>query len=227
MLRYALIILCFCLLPMSAWSFSGEGCGSGKCSDCHSLTAKEALKILPPGADKVDSVKFSEVGGLWEVKGQAQGRMFTVYVDYSKRYMIAGKILRLRDGVDITRSVDIKQVSSTGAFLIGNEVAAVKVFVFTDVNCSHCRRLHKELFKVVEQNPEIAFYVKLMAFMTDKKKVDDIVCSGSIEVLNAAMTDKPVAQLDGDCPAVDETMVFAKRWNIRSTPTLVLPDGKS
>lgn len=226
MLRCVVIIFFLCLLPITAWSFGGEGCGAGECSDCHSLSKAEALKLLPPGAEQINEIKFSEVGGLWEVKGQARGKMFTVYVDYSKHYLIAGNIIRLRDGVNISRSVEIDQLNSAGAFLIGNEAAAVKVFVFTDVNCSHCRHLHKELYKVVEQNTNIAFYVKLMALMTDKKKVNSIVCSGSIKLLDDAMADKPVPESDSACPAVDETMAFAKQWNIRSTPTLILPDGK-
>lgn len=226
MLRYAVMILCFCLFPLTAWSFGEAGCGAGECRDCHSLTPQEAMEILPPGADEVVSVKFSEVGGLWEVRGKAQGRMFTVYVDFSKQYMLKANVLRLKDRVDISHVVDVNELRTEGAFLLGDEKAAVKVFVITDVKCSHCRQLHQELKKVVAANPNIAFYIKLMAMLTDKPTVHSIVCSGSLQVMEDAMADKPVPAATCSSNAVEETLAFAKRWQIRSTPTLILPDGK-
>lgn len=226
MLRYVMIVLCLCLLPVSSFAFGDAGCGAGECSDCHSLTVDEAFKLLPPGADGVNSVEFSEVGGLWEVKGQARGQMFTVYVDYSKQYLIAGNVLRIRDGVDISRSIDVSGLTPEGSFLVGDANAPVQVYVFTDPKCSHCRQLHHELYTVVEKLPQVAFRVKLMALLTDIKTVNSIVCSGSIQVLEDAMADKPVAELTCGSSVTDATMAFAKKWNIRSTPTLVLPDGK-
>jgi thiol:disulfide interchange protein DsbC len=226
MLRYAVVVLFICLLPQGVWSFGGEGCGAGECADCHSLTTDEAFKLLPPVADQVDSVKFSEVGGLWEVQGQAKGRMFTAYIDFSKKYLIAGNVLRLRDGAQIGRTLDVQELRTEGAFLIGSANAPVKVFVFTDVKCSHCQKLHPELAKVVEQNPQVAFYVKLLPLFSDKKTVNNIVCSASNKVLDDAMAGKPVAENDCTSPAVDESAAFAQKWNIRSTPTLVLPNGQ-
>lgn len=226
MLRYVIVIVCLCLLPVSSYSFGEAGCGAGECSDCHSLTSDEALKLLPPGADGVNSVEFSEVGGLWEVKGHARGQMFTVYIDYSKQYLIAGNVLRLNDGVDISRNIDAAELDPAGAFLIGDSKAPVQVYIFTDPKCSHCRQLHHELYKVVDQLPQVAFRIKLMALMTDVATINSIICSKSLQVLEEAMADKPVAALTCDSSVTDETMAFAKRWNIRSTPTLILPDGK-
>jgi len=225
MLRFIVVVL-VCLMPFSAWCFGGAGCGAGACVDCHSLTADEAMKLLPPGAEQISRVKLADVGGLWEVKGRANGQMFTAYIDFSKQYLIAGRILRLRDGVDLSHSVDVSELSTAGAFLVGDAQAAVKVFVFTDVKCHYCQKMHPELSKVVARNPQIAFYVKLLPFLSDKQTVNSIVCSGDKKVLDAAMAGKIVQSDPCECPAVDENLAFAKRWNIRSTPTLVLPDGK-
>lgn len=61
---YAFLLLgCLVLaLPGVVMAFGESGCGAGECRDCHSLTAEEAMKLLPPGADKVNAVDFSEVG---------------------------------------------------------------------------------------------------------------------------------------------------------------------
>jgi len=225
MWRNALVVLCLCLLPITAWSFGAEGCGAGECRDCHSLTKEEAFKLLPPGASQVDSVEFSEVGGLWEVKGQATGRMFTVFVDFSKQYLISGRVLRISDGAEISRKIDTSAIKKEGALLLGREDAPVKVFVFTDAKCGHCRKLHQEMKKVVEKQPKIAFYIKVMAMLSSTELANDIVCSGSVDVLEQAMADQDVAKQTCESNAVKETLAFAKKWQIRSTPTMVLPDG--
>lgn len=225
MLRFFMVVL-LCLAPVSVWCFGGAGCGAGACVDCHSLTNDEVMKLLPPGAEEITSVKLAEVGGLWEVKGQAKGQMFTAYIDFSKKYLIAGRILRLRDGVDLSQSVDMGELNSEGAFLIGNAKAEVKVFVFTDVKCHFCQKMHPELYKVVEQNPQIAFYVKLLPLLSDKQTVNKIVCSADRQLLDDAMAGKTPTGSDRACPAADANEAFAQRWNIRSTPALVLPDGK-
>lgn len=226
MLHRALWVLFFCLLPGVCFSFGGEGCGAGECRDCHSLTAEEAFSLLPPGLDKVNSVKFSEVGGLWEVEGQAQDKTFNVFIDFSKQYLVTGKMLRLRDGAEVSRTVAVAEIDTASSLLIGRADAPVKVFVFTDVQCSHCRRLHGEMQQVVELHPEFAFYIKLLPIMMSKELAADILCSGSLQVLNEAFAGQPVAKGQCDTEAVDETLAFAKKLAIGSTPTMVLPDGK-
>nr|WP_320050353.1 DsbC family protein [uncultured Desulfuromonas sp.] len=226
MWRYVMIVLCCSFfLPVSGWSFGGDGCGAGECRDCHSLTEEEAFKLLPSGADRVDSVEFSDVGGLWEVKGAAGGRMFTVFVDFSKQYLISGRVIRISDGVEVSQQVDMKEISSDGAILLGRADAPVKVYVFTDAKCVHCRLLHEELRKVVQKQPKIAFYFKLMAMLSEPELAQNIICSGSDEVLEKAMNDQPVPESTCESNALNETHDFAQRWQIRSIPTMVLPDG--
>ncbi|MBF0644758.1 DsbC family protein [Desulfuromonas acetoxidans] len=226
MWRNLVLVICVSLfLPAYAWSFGGDGCGAGECKDCHSLTKEEAFKLLPPGADRVDSVEFSDVGGLWEIKGEARGRMFTVFIDFSKEYLVSGRVVRISDGTEISRKINMDEIRSEGALLLGREDAPVKAYVFTDAKCGHCRKLHQELKKVIAQQPKIAFYIKVMAMLSDTKLTKDIVCSGSHEVLEQAMADQPVPENACTTNAVEETLAFAKKWQIRSTPTMVLPDG--
>lgn len=226
MLHRALWMVFFCLLPGLCFAFGGEGCGAGECRDCHSLTVEEAFSLLPPGLDKVNSVKFSEIGGLWEVEGQAQGKTFNLYIDFSKQYLVTGKMLRLRDGAEVSRTVAVAEIATDSSLLIGRADAPVKAFVFTDVQCGHCRRLHGEMQQVVELHPEFAFYVKLLPVMMSKELAADILCSGSVQVLNDAFAGLPVAKGQCDTTAVEETLAFAQKSAIGSTPTMVLPDGK-
>ncbi|HWS16038.1 MAG TPA: hypothetical protein VN450_07610, partial [Candidatus Methylomirabilis sp.] len=79
-------LLVFLTVP-AAHTFTGEGCSSGACTDCHSLTRDEAAKILGGNVDNVLSVGISPVGGLWEVAVEKAGQRWPLYIDFSKEFV--------------------------------------------------------------------------------------------------------------------------------------------
>ncbi|MGZ9197131.1 MAG: disulfide isomerase DsbC N-terminal domain-containing protein, partial [Candidatus Deferrimicrobiaceae bacterium] len=88
----------------AAYSFTGEGCSSGACTDCHSLTRDEAVKLLGGNVDNVLSVRSSPVSGLWEVDVEKGGRRWPLYIDFSKKHMIAGQIVQLSTKKNLTEN---------------------------------------------------------------------------------------------------------------------------
>lgn len=219
------------ILPGTTLSFGAGGCGAGECQDCHSLSADEALKLLPAGADKVNKVDFSEVGGLWRVEGEAQGQNFNVYVDFSKQYLITGNIIRIRDGADISHKVDVSEIPPGGGIILGNPEAQVRVYVFSDVRCVYCETLHQNLETLVAQNQQVQVVVHLLPVMMEKELAAALGCSNSAAMLRTAYATRgesdilkelePCAHTD-----VDAVVSFARKWQLRSTPTIVLPDGQ-
>lgn len=270
MIRTLTTGLCLLLLlafSSSALAFGMGGCGEGKCSDCHSLDSKEAGKLLGDSVDKVLKVQFAEMPGVWLVEVEKGGQKFPLYLDFSKKYVVAGNIYRLADKTNITTEaqavhhVDPTKIPTEDAVLLGNPMAEKRVIVFTDPLCPYCSRLHQELEKAVKQDPNIAFLIKLNPLDMHGKAAYDlakaVVCSKSIDTLAKGfqlvplnnqllqtkrlpgVNPKQVAELQqqldakvaqitkGGCdtPAVDATKALTKELGIRSTPTLVLPDG--
>ncbi|MFO7831989.1 MAG: thioredoxin domain-containing protein [Desulfuromonadaceae bacterium] len=218
-------------LPGIVLAFGESGCGAGECRDCHSLNAEEAMKLLPPGADKVNDVDFSEVGGLWRVEGEAQGKKFNVYIDFSKQYLIAGNIIRIKDGTDVSHKVDVSEIPSAGGISLGNPEASVRLHVFSDVRCSHCETLHQNLETLTEQNSQVQVVVHLLPLMMDKELAAALGCSNSADMLHAAYASRGEgSQLDGLEPCahtdVDAVIDFARKWQLNSTPAMILPDGQ-
>ncbi len=82
--------------------------------------------------------------------------------------------------------------------------------------------------KIATERNDIAFFIKLAPLTSDPKAVKEIrniVCSRSLEVLEAAMQKKPVPE--ADCPAkeVDESMRFLDANGIQGFPAIVFSDG--
>lgn len=140
----AAILLLF--LPLAKAHAFG-GCEED-CQKCHSLQTSEAQQILSKMKvpdSKVLDVKMSPVKGLWEVSvADAQGRRRTLYVGFSKKYIMAGPIIEVETGANKTpaafneagkpveRYLDTSRISLDDDLLVGNKSAGNKVIVFTD-----------------------------------------------------------------------------------------------
>ncbi len=217
-------------------AMSGAGCGDGLCADCHSMNKQEAFGLLGDMVDAVNKVEPSEIPGMWVVEVEKGQQKLPVYVDFSKQFLVTGNVIRLSDRENVTEQrhagmnkVDISRIPLQDALLLGRSTAKSKVIVFTDPECPYCKKLHLEMKKVVENDPDIAFLIKLFPLKMHPKAYEvsrSIVCSGSMEFLELSFAGKPVPPADCVTSVVDQTLKLVGDLGIRSTPTLVLPDGR-
>lgn len=230
------LVIFILLLSAPVHAMTAEGCGAGSCNDCHSLTVDEASALLKQGGiERVLSVEFAEMPGVWAVEVEKDKKNFPLYIDFSKSYVVAGNIIRLKDGENVTRRrsvelhrVDVSMIPLEDALLLGRPDAKIRVVVFTDPQCPFCKKFHNELKEVVKRDPNIAFLVKLYPLKMHPKAYDiskSIVCAKSPELLELSYADKPIPPPACETDVVDHTMALAAELGIRSTPTLVLPDG--
>jgi len=223
------IVAMIALMPSLAVSFEGPpGCGKD-CSTCHTLTDDEAAKIL-----KVDSAKVSESSakGLWQVDGIQNNKPFRVYIDYSKKNLLLINRIIPVDSIGKppkSRVLDVKKIPLTGTILMGSPEAKSKIIVFDDPDCPYCRKLHKEIKKVIAERKDIAFYIKLYPLPMHPEaynKSRSILCKNSLEYLDLAFEGKAVPEVKCDTQAVDQNIALAKELDINGTPGIILPDGR-
>lgn len=235
-MRFCLTWLLLACWATAALAFPQEDCGEKRCTDCHSLSKEEAGFLLGAGADRVLQVEEAEMPGVWAVEVEKGGRKYPVYINYSKTHLLRGEMLRLKDGENLTKlrkaslnRVDVSRIPLADALVVGDPQAKKKVIVFTDPQCHFCAKLHRELPEVVARDPEIAFYVKMLplAMHPDAYSIaKSVVCNGSLELLEASFAGKAVPPPLCRAEVVDTTIALARELGIRSTPTLVLPDGR-
>lgn len=255
--RIAASLFLLCLLATPLFAFGpeggGAGCGAGKCSDCHSLTVPEAAGLLK-GIDRVLNVEFAEVPGFWVVDAEKGGQKFPIFIDFSKSYILAGSVIKIATGEDLTqkrisklnngkppapaapatppaaRKIDVASIPYADAIILGKADAKTRVVVFTDPECPYCKKLHVELKEVVQADPNIAFFIKLMPLVKIHPNAygiaKTIVCSANpLSVLEASFSGAPIAPSACPTTKIDESMKTAAGIGIVSTPTLILPDG--
>ncbi|MBW2452073.1 MAG: DsbC family protein [Deltaproteobacteria bacterium] len=230
-----MLIVSFGLFPAFATAMSPDGCGAGVCAECHSLSKKEAQTLLDGIVDQVIDVKLAEIPGMWMVEVEKDNRKLPIYVDFSKNYLLSGNIIRLSDRGNVTQEqharmnkVDISRIPLDDALVLGRESAQNRVIVFTDPECPYCKKLHTEMQEVVRREPNIAFYIKMFPLKMHPNAYNiskSIVCNKSMELLEASFAGKPIPPPLCETTVIDQTIALVQDLGIRSTPTIVLPDG--
>ena len=235
LMRTLLIFIAVLFAANNAFAMSSDGCGAGSCMDCHSLTKTEAEQLLGNLVDKVNSVEFSEVPGMWVAEVEKGQKKLPVYIDFSKQYLVSGNVIRLNDKGNLTsersarmNKVDVSRIPVADALLLGEPSAKTKVIVFTDPECPYCKKLHEQLKDVVRRDPNIAFLIKLFPLKMHPNAYEvskSIVCSNSMKFLELSFAGKQIPPANCATTVVDQTLAIVGELGISSTPTLVLPDG--
>lgn len=231
-----LAILIFFFSTTAAMAFQEGGCGEGSCRDCHGLTVSEAQSLLKDVGGVVREVKLSEVPGLWAVNVEKDSKTIPVYIDFSKQYLIGGKIIKLSTREDVTglsyinlNRVNVSKIPLTDALVIGNPKAKQKIIVFDDPECPACKNFHPEMEKVVAAHKDIVFLIKMYPLQMHPNaygKAKAIICAKSAAMLAESLQGKKIPAPSCETDQVDKNIALAKELGINSTPTMVFPDGR-
>jgi thiol:disulfide interchange protein DsbC len=230
--RSALLLLILLATPILAFSASDT-------TTCPQptpveLTKEAAVKALKGIQGQVIAVQPAEVPGLFLVTMRMQGRVVPIYLDGSGSYLFTGNVIRLKDRKNLTEAhyqrlnpVDVSTIPLDDALIVGNPKASQHIIVFTDPHCPYCSKLHKVLQKAVKENPDLAFYNKLIPLKSSSKQITKtILCNKSLEQLEQAFAGKSLPEPSCKTDIGEKNLVLAQRLGIRGTPTLILPNGQ-
>lgn len=182
-------------------------------------------------------VETSPVEGLYIVR--IDGGTESIYVSKSGEYFLVGNLYQARSGhfVDVAdmkaNQIRRELMSSVKAddaivFPASGEKKAV-IYVFTDVDCGYCRKLHNE---VVPDLTAKGVEVRYLAFpragvhSNSYRKIASAWCA---EDKPAALTmlkqNRPVAENICQGNPVASQLALGRKVGVTGTPALVLEDG--
>lgn len=180
----------------------------------------------------VDEITASPIDGLYQVN--ASGNI--VYVTKDGRFLVAGDIYDLNDAQNNltetarkkTRLNSLKSIDEASMIVFAAKKPEYVVTVFTDVDCSYCRKLHTD----VKTLNDLGVTIRYLAFprtgpdSPTAEKMNKIWCmKDKKQAFNNANEDKPV---EGTiCPnnGVLRGYELGTAMGINGTPTLVFEDG--
>ncbi|SMF96895.1 thiol:disulfide interchange protein DsbC [Methylomagnum ishizawai] len=190
---------------------------------------EEALKQNLPTL-KPDSVQPSPIPGLYEVMMGA--KLF--YVSEDGRYLIQGSMVDVKDRKDLTEAklagarLTSLDKMGVGQMIVFKPKATKHVaYVFTDIDCGYCRKLHSEIDQYLAQGIEIRylFFPRSGPNTESYFKAVSVWCAKD---RNAAFTkakkgDTPDRK-DCDNP-VDEQLALGNAFGANGTPMIITEKG--
>jgi len=188
------------------------------------------LTAVYPGLD-TDTLRDTGAGGLWEVnQGTAYG-----YLTPDGRYLIQGDLVDLETGQSLTelrrnesRLEVINQFGEGQMITFAPEgETRHEMYVFTDVDCGYCRKLHRELDDYLSKGIAIhyLFYPRSGPGSASFKTAESVWCADDRQAaLTRAKANQSIEPKQCDNPIMAQ-YIAGQEVGLRGTPLILLADG--
>jgi thiol:disulfide interchange protein DsbC len=185
---------------------------------------------LVPGLTAED-VRPSAIEGLYEVAIGSQ----IVYVTGDRKYLFKGDIVDLETNKSLTearrsglRLNEMGQLQEAQMVIFGPEDAAHTITVFTDIDCTYCRKLHREIDQINARDIRVryVFYPRFGPGSESWAKADAVWCSEDRQsALTRAKNGEDVEAETCSTP-VAEHYALGNKIGVRGTPAILMEDGE-
>lgn len=190
---------------------------------------REAVQSVLPDAKKI-AVSETPLPNLLEVRVDSD----ILYLDDSGRYLIQGRLFDLESRRDLTsdaksviRSERLQDIKPEQRITFAPSEPEHEIVVFTDLDCTYCRRLHSQIDEYMERG--IAFhYVSFPRAgigSASFKKAESVWCADDRQAaLTRAKQGKEVEPRQCDNP-VEEQFRLGRKIGVTGTPAMVTSSG--
>jgi len=179
---------------------------------------------------KIDSVKPAEIKGLFEVKVGAT----VIYVSEDGKYLIQGRLIDVATRTDLTesrlsgsRKQALAKLGDKDMIVFKPKISKYSVYVFTDIDCGYCRKLHSEINQYMAEGITInyLFFPRAGKGSDSYNKAVSVWCASDRKAaLTAAKQGNTIPEKTCDNP-VDEHMQLGEDFEVKGTPMIVTAEG--
>lgn len=195
----------------------------------HEAIEASLRKVLPDM--KTDQIRPSPIEGVSEV--QVGPRLF--YVTNDGRYLLQGSLIDLHTRQDISeerrKSFRLEAINAVGEqnmIIFPAKNPRHTITVFTDVDCTYCRKLHKEINRYNDLGITVRYllYPRSGANSPSYYKAVTVWCDANRQdALTRAKAGEELKQRD--CPnPILSLMDLGEAVGLQGTPAIVLEDGE-
>lgn len=221
-------------LGLSAVAFAQSSAVENPEYDALRETLDSSLGGATQGQLSVERIRPSPMEGLMEVTLNSGEVLFT---DPDGDFMLTGDMLRtgpegfVNLSAETRKEQSIERVAAVPdeeviTFSPDGEVRAT-ISVFTDVDCTFCRRLHGDMDDILELGIEVRYlaYPRGGTSADSYGKMLSVWCADDRQrALTQAKHGQNVPERDCDNPVL-EHYELGNQLGISGTPAIVLPDG--
>lgn len=193
-------------------------------------TIETSLKKIIPGV-QLDSVKASPIPGLYEVMVGSN----ILYVSDDGNYMVQGSLIDIPNQKNlteaqqaVTRLAALEKIGTHRMIVFKPKIQSHYVYVFTDIDCGYCRKLHSEIDQYLKEGIEVRylFFPRAGEGSESYFKAVSVWCAKNRnEALTRAKKGDPLDKKECDNP-VKEHLALGNAFGASGTPMIVTDKGE-
>jgi thiol:disulfide interchange protein DsbC len=180
---------------------------------------------------KPESIGPGPIDGWYTIQ---QGAV-VAYVSEDARYLLQGEIIDLETRANLTdmarndvRREVLAKIGDDDVIAFTPEEVRHTVTVFTDVDCTYCRRLHSQIEDYMSQGIEVRYllYPRNGPASSSWTTAEQVWCAQDRNgALTAAKADQEFETSECDASMVQDHYVLGREVGLSGTPAIVLEDG--
>jgi len=192
-------------------------------------TIRSNLKRIIPSLD-IKSISPSPIKGVYEVTIGGD----ILYVSEEGKYLLQGHLIDVAARKDLTeaklaavRQKALASLSENEQIIFKSDNPKYDIYVFTDIDCGYCRKLHSEIDQYLAQgiNVHYLFYPRAGLGSDSYKKAVTVWCSDDRKkVLTEAKQGKKMEFKTCENPVMKH-MKLGHEFGVQGTPMLVTRKG--
>jgi len=178
-----------------------------------------------------ENVNASQVDDWYVIQ---QGSIIA-YVSADGRYLLQGDLIDLETSVNLSESSRTEArrdlmatVSDSEVITFSPEKVKYSVSVFTDVECTYCRRMHGQIEQYLAKGIEVRYllYPRNGPASRAWSTAEDVWCAADRQsALTKAKLDQPFDSATCDSSIVQDHYAIGRDVGLSGTPAIVLDDG--
>ena len=180
---------------------------------------------------KAENIKKSPVNGWYTITKGA----YVAYISSDGRHLIQGDMYDIETQVNLTETIRnesrknvIESYPEKDMIVFSPESKSHHVTVFTDVDCTFCRRLHNQIDEYLNEGIEIRYLMYPRSGPQSASWViaEQIWCSADRnDALTLAKIDQNFDYSQCNSAAISSHYLMGQSVGLQGTPAIILEDG--
>ena len=191
---------------------------------------RQSLATILPNVE-ITRISKSPVGDLYEVMVGTN----VIYMTGDGRYVLKGDLLDMEERTNLSetqrsaaRTALFKSIPKNEIIEFAPEKTKSAIFVFTDIDCAYCRRLHRDVPELNENGVSVRYLAYPRAGI-GSRAFNDMVSVWCADDRKKALTDAKNGEqiIAKQCEnPVEAQYKLGKSIGLRGTPAIFLEDGE-
>lgn len=185
-----------------------------------------SLQSKFPNAGKIEHIVKTPYAGLYEVVIDDQ----LLYTDAQGEYLFEGSVIETKSRRDLSEerrrilfAIDFDKLPLELAVKKVKGNGKRKLAIFTDPNCSYCKRLEKELSRVSDVT---LYFFMYPIFPGSDEIVRNVLCAKNpVKAWDDWMLSEIVPAKASCSTQTDKVLALGKKLHVNGTPNLIFANG--